>query len=116
MAPQTLFIVASDPRVSARPAEAVRIAAGVAAWKKTTVRLYLHGPAILGIGEWVDTLIDEDNFIRYLPILRDMGLPVLVQDRAVELVDLGEPSVAFERISLPTLARLVAESRQTLRF
>ena len=41
MKPKLLLLVTSDPRTSARPAEAVRIAAGIGAWKKADVTLYL---------------------------------------------------------------------------
>lgn len=116
MASQTLFIVASDPRTSPRPAEAVRIAAGVAAWKKTNVRLYLHGPAILALGEWVDELVDEDNFTRYLPILADGAKPVLVEAGAPEIGELGQASLAFQPVDSAELSRCIASSRQVLRF
>ena len=35
--PKTLVIIETDPRTSARPAEAIRIAAGIGVWKKTDV-------------------------------------------------------------------------------
>jgi len=32
--PKTLVMIETDPRTSPRPAEAIRIAAGIGAWKK----------------------------------------------------------------------------------
>lgn len=116
MNPKLLVLVTSDPQTSARPAEAVRIAAGVGAWKKAEVTLYLRGPAVRAVGEWVDELVDEDNFSRYLPIVRDFGRPVYVQRGAVELANLGEAPVPFEEIDDARLAELAAQANYVLRF
>ena len=116
MKPSTLFIVESDPRTTHRPAEGVRIAAGVSAWKKAEVTLYLRGPAVLALGEWVDELIEDDNFTRYLPILRDTGRPVYVEQSSPFLAELGEATMPFEAIDDSRLARLAAASSAVLRF
>jgi hypothetical protein len=114
--PIVLFVVRSDPRTSGRPAEAIRMAAGIGAWKKADVRVYLHGPAIRALGEWVDDLVDEDNYTRYLPILREWGKPVLVEAGAEELADLGEASVPFHPTGVADLARLCAAAASVIRF
>lgn len=111
-----LFIITGDPRTTARPAEAVRIAAGVGAWKKVDVRLYLRGPAVLALSEYVDELIDEDNFSRYLPIVREFGRPVYVQQGAPLLDAIGESPLPFEEIDDAKLAQLAADSNYVLRF
>ena len=116
MSPSLLVIVESDPRENERPAEAIRIAAGVAAWKKATVTVYLRGPAIRALGEWVDDLKEEDNFTRYLPLLAESGRSVLAQAGAPELNDLGESPVKFEVIDDHELARRAAGTRHVLRF
>lgn len=79
--PSVLFLLGSDPRSSARPAEAIRVAAGVAAWKKVDVTVYLRGPAVLALGEWLDELRDEDNYSRYLPFPRGRAAPDLRRGR-----------------------------------
>ena len=62
---KALFVITSDPRTSHRPAEAIRIAAGVGAWNKVDVSLYLHGEARRLMddtpGEWVD----EEHITRH---------------------------------------------------
>jgi hypothetical protein len=114
--PRVLVLVTSDPRTSARPAEAVRIAAGVGTWKKADVELYLRGPAVLALGEFVDDLVGEDNFTRYLPIVGEWGRPVWVQKDAEELGELGESPVRHEVIDDTELARKVASATSVLRF
>jgi hypothetical protein len=111
-----LFLVTSDPRETHRPAEAIRVAAGLGAWKKADVRVYLRGPAIRALGEWVDDLKMEDDFTRYLPIIRDWGRPVWVQSGAPEISDLGEATVPFEEISDLELANRCSQATSVLRF
>lgn len=111
-----LFIVNSDPRTSPRPAEAIRIAAGVGAWKKVEVTLVLCESAVLALSEFPDELVDEDNYIRYLPIIREFGRPVYVETGAPLLKDLGESPVPYERITVAQLAAMAAASDCVLRF
>ena len=114
--PQLLFILDSDPRQSARPAEAIRVAAGVAAWKKVDITVYLRGPALLALGEWLDELRDEDNYTRYLPLLAEGKQPIYVQANAPELAEIGTPTCAVVPISDSELAKLAAKSTSILRF
>lgn len=116
MKPSALFIVTGDPRTSAKPAEAVRIAAGVGTWKKTDIYLYLRGPAVLALSEFVDEFIDEDNFSRYLPIVGEFGRPVYVQRDADLLGELGDAPLNFEEIDDAQLAVLAAKCNYVLRF
>jgi hypothetical protein len=116
MKPKLLLLVTSDPRSSGRPAEAIRIAAGVGAWKKADVTIYLHGPAVLSASEWVDELREGDNFTRYLPIVADFGRPVYVQAGAPELAKAGELSVKTEAIDDTRLAELTAAATYVMRF
>lgn len=115
--PQTaLVIVNSDPRTSPRPAEAIRIAAGVGTWKRVQVTLVLCEAAVLALSEFPDELLDEDHFVRYLPILKEWGRPVYVETGAPFLEDLGETPVPYERITVSQLATMAAASDLVLRF
>src|ERR1043165_1204955 len=89
MNPSALFIITGDPRTSAKPAEGIRIAAGVGTWKKADITVYLHGPAVLALSEYVDEFIDEDNYSRYFPIVAEFGRPIYVQRGAELLGELG---------------------------
>jgi hypothetical protein len=116
MKSSALFVIDSDPRISGRPAEAVRIAAGVAPWKRVDVSVYLRDAAVLMLGEETADLRDSDHFTRYLPILVELGRPIYVRRGAPELARLGQSPLQFQEISDDTLARLAAECRQVLRF
>jgi hypothetical protein len=114
MNPLALFVITSDPRTSARPVEAIRIAVGVAAWKRVEVALYLAGPAVLTAAENVDDLLDADNLVRYTPLLRDLGRPVYIDAQSESRVT--DAAVPIEALDTPGLARLAASSSYLLRF
>jgi hypothetical protein len=57
-----LFIISSDPRVSHRPAEAIRIAVGTGAWARAEVNVCLTGAATLMLNEGEEALKDADQF------------------------------------------------------
>ena len=116
MNPIALFIITDDPRVSPRPAEAIRIAAGVGTWKKTDVSVYLRDTAVLALGKGTDELVDGENFSRYLPILGEWGRPIYVQQGAPMLAQMGQPSLPCEEIDDARLALLAAGSAFVLRF
>jgi sulfur relay (sulfurtransferase) DsrF/TusC family protein len=114
--PNVLFIVSGDPRSSPRPAEAIRIAAGVGAWKKANITLYLRDDAVLSLSEFADEFIDEDNYTRYLPIVGEFGRPIYVQKNATQLSVLDESAFKFKEISDAELAQLAADSTYVVRF
>jgi hypothetical protein len=122
MDPQTstpkslLVVVTSDPRSSHRPAEAIRIAAGVAAWRKVDVSLYLAGPAVLALSSDVDDFVNEESFTQYLPMMAQSGRPVLVEAGAEMLLTIGEPTLRFEAIGRTDLAAMTSKMTYLLRF
>jgi hypothetical protein len=116
MKPSALFVIESDPRRSGRPAEAVRIAAGVGAWKKVEVAVYLRQAAVLVLGEEAEALVDGENYALYLPVLRELGRPFYVQKGAALLGELGQAASPFEEISDEELAGMAAARGCVLRF
>ncbi len=116
MNPRTLFIVTGDPRKSPRPAEAIRIAAGVGAWKKTDITVYLRDAAVLALSEYADELVDEDNYVRYFPIVGEFGRPIYVQKGAPLLADIGESPMKYQEITDAELAELAAQQTYVIRF
>jgi hypothetical protein len=116
MKPQLLLIVDSDPRNSPRPAEAVRIAAGVGAWERLRVILYLHGPAVALLDPESDQFPDGDNYARYLPLVRETDQALRVQAGASLPPGVSEPGEGFSLLDAAELARLTAESTWVIRF
>jgi sulfur relay (sulfurtransferase) DsrF/TusC family protein len=116
MTPHVLFIITSDPRTSGKPAEAIRIAAGIGAWKKTDVSVYLRDAAVLALGEDTTDLVNEDNYTRYLPMLGELQRPLYVQKNNSALSVLGASPVKFETLGDAELAKLATEHQYVLRF
>jgi hypothetical protein len=114
--PSILFIITTDPRRSPRPAEAIRIAAGVGTWKKAEVSVYLRDAAVLALSEFADEFVDEENYTRYFPIIGEFGRPIYVQRGAPLLREIGEPALPFEDISDVELANLAARHTYSARF
>ena len=111
-----LFLITTDPRTSARPAEAVRIAAGICAWHKVAVTVYLRGAAILALSEFPDELADGDNFRRYLPLVTESGGRISAQRGAAFLSEIGQAPVPFQETDDAELATLVTGTDYVIRL
>ena len=115
--PKTLVLIETDPRTSHRPAEAIRIAAGIGVWKKTDVTLLLRGPvAGYSLQEYADELIDEDNFTRYLPLVADSPRPIYLEDSFTDLAALEGSPWKYEIIPVAKTAELVCANDYLIRL
>jgi hypothetical protein len=113
---RTLLIkIVSDPRKSPRPAEAVRIGAGVGAWNKVQVHLLLEGPAVHCLDEFADELNNGELFLQYLPAFLSHGGRVVV-DGSNAFLNSIKPQIAFERVSADEIARLTREVDHVMSF
>jgi|SRR5580658_3686563 hypothetical protein len=114
--PKTLVLIETDPRTSPRPAEGIRIAAGIGAWKKTEVTLLLRGPAGYCLQEYADDLVDEDNFVRYLPIVAESPRPIYVEDSFADTKALAGSAFSYETISPERTAELIRNHDYLIRL
>jgi hypothetical protein len=115
--PKTLVMIETDPRSSARPAEGIRIAAGIGAWKKTDVILVLRGPvAGYSLQEYADELVDEDNFTRYLPLVAEARRPIYLEDSFTDLAALEHSPWKYEIISGVKTAELIRNHDYLIRL
>lgn len=111
-----LFIVDTDPEVSHRPAEAVRIAAGIGAWKSLTLQIVLRDTAAKMLNETADHLVDRDHFSQYLPLLEELGHAIYVESSATGWVDPPNTLASFSETDPADLARLSSEATYLLHF
>jgi hypothetical protein len=111
-----LVVVTSDPRSSHRPAEAIRLAAGVAAWRNVAVTLYLAGPAVGSVTGEVENFIDEESFTRYLPLFVDSGNRVLIGAESFPNGKSSDTSVPCESIDKKEFGKIAAATSCLLRF
>jgi hypothetical protein len=115
--PKTLVIIETDPRTSARPAEGIRIAAGIGAWKKTDVTLLLRGPvAGYSLQEYADELVDEDNFTRYLPLVVESERPIYLEDSFTDVAALEGSPWKYEVISAARTMELIRANDYLIRL
>jgi len=114
--PSVLFVVDSDPKSSHRPAEATRIAAGIAAWGRADVSVCFCGPAVAALTEWPEDLIDGDNFERFLPAIAKSG-GLIAALAAAESGNANAPRVVdHTTLKADELAALSVRATQLLRF
>src|SRR5688572_2379625 len=102
-----LIKIVSDPKKSERPAEAVRIAAGVGAWRKVQVHLWFDGAAAAALDEFADELPNGELFTQYLPSIPEHGGRILVESTNPALRSI-KPSVPVERTSAEELRQFAA--------
>jgi hypothetical protein len=115
--PTTLVIIETDPRSNARPAEGIRIAAGIGVWKKTDVTLLLRGPAAgYSLQEYADELVDEDNFTRYLPLVAESPRPIYLEDSFADLAALETSPWKYEIIPATKTAELIRANDYLIRL
>lgn len=114
--PSVLFVITGDPRSSHRPAEAIRIAAGIAAWKKADVTVYLHDAAVLALSEWTDEFKDGDFFDNFLPTLSQSEAGIFVQKAGSHIGALDRAPIAFEEMDERQLAECSASATTLIRF
>jgi hypothetical protein len=113
---RTLLIkVGSDPRKSPRPAEAVRIGAGVGAWNKVQVDLLLEGPGVHCLDEFADELNNGELFLQYLPAILNHSGRIIVDD-ANPILNSIKPQIGFERLDAKAIAQLTREVDHVMTF
>ena len=111
-----LIMISSDPRSSQRPAEAIRLAAGLAQWPRINVRVYLRDAAVLALSGEPDDLMDGEFFRDCLPLVAKPETPIYVQHLSPTVREIGHSAVRFLEISDDQLAREIARSHYVLRF
>src|SRR3954454_11636692 len=92
-----MIVVSSDPRSSHRPAEAIRLAAGIVAWRKVDVTLFFTGPAVAAVNSDADDFVDAESYTQYLPLLSEYGRPLLVDSES-------QPPPSTQRIECNTIS------------
>lgn len=110
-----LIMIDSDPRKSSRPAEAVRIAAGVGAWNKVQVHLSFQGESVRCLDEFADELQNGELFVQYLPAISSHGGRLLVERNNPNLVSI-KATVPFERIAPEQMREFAAGMDHVMRF
>ena len=110
-----LVLISTDPRVSHRAFEAMRIGVGVIAGENA-VTLVLTGPAAHLLDADTDELIDGDDVAKFRASLRTLGVPFHVEASAIPGADWNEEGHEVIPVSADEIAALVRGARRTLVF
>jgi len=99
-------LIRSNPSGSHRPAEAIRIAAGLGTGKNP-VKVILTGeaPRILSPEEDV---VDLDIIEKFLPVMMEWNIPLYVDKRSLIHIDLKGSPYKFTTIGSEEISELLA--------
>lgn len=78
MSKRIAVVISEDPRTTARPVEALRIALGLCAGDHETT-VVLLGPAPTLLMEDSEEIIDVDVLEKYLPSFKHLAVPFIVE-------------------------------------
>ena len=111
-----LLIISGDPRHSARPAEAVRIAAGILPWGQLRVQVCFRKAGVLALDSRSEDWKGGDIFLRHLPAIAQHSKVIWAEKDSPFIDELGEAIVNFENVSSSQLAQMAAESDCVMHF
>jgi hypothetical protein len=77
MSKRVVVVISDDPRLTARPVEALRIALGLCAGDHDTTVILL-GPASRLLMEDTEDIVDADILEKYLPSFKHLTVPFIV--------------------------------------
>lgn len=80
MAKTIALVIQEDPRKTHRPVEALRIALGLVAGSHQTT-VVLLGEAIRLLSKDIDDIVDVDILEKYLPSVRHLEIPFIVESQ-----------------------------------
>lgn len=112
---QILLILSHDPRHSGRVAEGLRIAAGLRAWQKVDVSVFLRGDAVRALAEDTSDFLDEEILVRYLAALKETRAALFAEAGCAGKIGLARGSDVRE-IAVEELAGLAANCDATINF
>jgi hypothetical protein len=109
------MLIGSDPRSSPRPGEAIRIAAGIGAWQKVKVDIYLHDAAAACLHPFPEELRNGQLIEQYLPSIPAHGGQIFVQAGKAQGMQL-RADLKFIEVSRDGLEKLLSEMDYWMNF
>jgi hypothetical protein len=78
MSKRVAVVISDDPRLAARPVEALRIALGLCAGDHDTTVILL-GPASRLLMEDTEEIVDAEILEKYLPSFKHLAVPFIIE-------------------------------------
>lgn len=115
MAAKIIFLIRSNPCESHRPAEAIRIAAGLGIGKNP-VKVILSGesPRMLSYDE--DDLVDLHIIEKFLPVLKEWDIPFYIDKDSMANIDLKQSPYNFRVIDTEETSEILAGGNYVFLF
>lgn len=115
MAAKLVIIIRSNPNESNRPAEAIRIAAGLGIGKNP-LKIILSGesPRILSADE--DDLMDIDIIEKFLPMIEEWNIPIYVDKITLNNIDLKNSPYKYRTVDKEETSELIAGGHYVMVF
>ena len=113
--PKIVFLIRRNPCESHRPAEAIRIAAGLGVGKNPIkILLSSEAPRVLSSEE--EDLIDIEIIEKFLPFIEEMGIPFYVDKESPGQAALKSSPYHFRSIGAEESSELLAGGHYVLVF
>ena len=102
-----IFLIRSDPSVSHRPAEAIRIASGLGTGNNS-IKVIFSGESARILSPDEDDLEDIDIIEKFLPIIKDWEIPLYVDKRSLAGIDLKRSPYAYRTVDNEEVSEILA--------
>lgn len=109
-----LIVIASDPRASHRPAEAIRVASGLSSIGSIQIEICFCGLAALILSQNSDLFVDGEIIKKHLPLIAKSAEKIWAEsgDPILE----GEEQIPYTRLGLTELSELARRHDRVVRF
>ena len=102
-----IFLIRSSPYESHKPAEAIRIAAGLGTGNNS-IKVILSGESVRILSQDEDDLEDIDIIEKFLPIIKDWEIPLYVDKRSLAGIDLKRSPYAYRTVDNEEVSEILA--------
>ena len=109
-----VVVIREDPQKSHRAAEAVRIALGLSTGPNPVKIILLDKARVLASEDAYD-LPDGEMLEKYLPVIQNLQIPILLNEDSRENVTLDE-DFSIQKLSDAELTDIIGESDRVLAF
>lgn len=114
MALSILVLIQSNPLITHRPTEGLRIALGLSTGI-SSLTVVLLGQARMLLSDDIGDVVDGEILEKHLPVIRDLQLPIVVPEGSMAGFAL-DPEFAVREISPSGISSLLCQADRVLVF